>query len=46
MEAISIQMMDPNCKAVHVREYTVPRSAKQQLQQSKGIVRFLDIALC
>jgi hypothetical protein len=37
--------MDPNCKPVHVRAYTVPRSVEQQLQQSKEIVRLVDIGV-
>jgi hypothetical protein len=32
METISLQLMDPNCKPIHVRAYTVPRSVEQQLQ--------------
>jgi acetylglutamate kinase len=32
---ISLQLMDPNCKPVHVCAYTAPRSLEQQLQQSK-----------
>jgi hypothetical protein len=34
--SISLQLMDPNCKPVHVRAYTVPRSVEQQLQQGKA----------
>jgi hypothetical protein len=45
MEPISIQLMDPNCKPVHVRAYTVPRSVEQQLQQSMVIVRLVDIGV-
>jgi hypothetical protein len=45
MEHISVQMMDPNCKPIHVRAYTVPRSWEQQLQQSKEIVRLADIGV-
>jgi hypothetical protein len=37
--------MDPNCKPVHARAYTVPRSVEQQLQQSKEIVRLVDIGV-
>jgi hypothetical protein len=37
--------MDPNCKPIHARAYTVPRSVEQQLQQSKEIVRFMDIGV-
>jgi hypothetical protein len=35
--------MDCNCKPIHAREYTVPRSVEQQLQKSKEIVRLVDI---
>jgi hypothetical protein len=35
--------MHPNCKPVHAHAYTVPRSVEQQLQQSKEIVRLVDI---
>jgi hypothetical protein len=37
--------MDPNCKPIHVRAYTVPRSVEQQLQQIKAIVRLVDIGV-
>jgi hypothetical protein len=37
--------MDPNCKPIHVRAYTVPRSGEQQLQQSKDIVPLVDIGV-
>jgi hypothetical protein len=37
--------MDPNCKPIHVRPYTVPISVEQQLQQSKEIVRLVDIGV-
>jgi hypothetical protein len=37
--------MDPNCKLTHAREYTVPRSVEQQLQQCKEIVRLVDIGV-
>jgi hypothetical protein len=37
--------MDPNCKPVHVRAYTVSRSVEQQLQQSKEIIRLVDIGV-
>jgi hypothetical protein len=37
--------MDPNCKPIHARVYTVPRSLEQHLQQSKEIVRLVDIAV-
>jgi hypothetical protein len=42
---ISLQLMDPNCKPIHVRAYNVPRSVEQQLQQSKKIVRLVDIGV-
>jgi hypothetical protein len=37
--------MDPNCKPIHARAYTVPRSVEQQFQQSKEIVRLVDIGV-
>jgi hypothetical protein len=42
---ISLQLMDPNCKPIHARAYTVPRSVEQQLQQSKEIVRLVEIGV-
>jgi hypothetical protein len=42
---ISLQLMDPDCNLVHARAYTVPRSAEQQLQQSKEIVRLVNIGV-
>jgi hypothetical protein len=42
---ISPQLMDPNCKPIHARAYTVPRSVEQQLQNSKEIVRLVDIGV-
>jgi hypothetical protein len=42
---ISLQLMDPNCKPIHARAYTFPRSVEQQLQQSKDIVRLVDIGV-
>jgi hypothetical protein len=42
---ISLQLMDPNCKPIHARAYTVTRSVEQQLQQSKEIVRLVDIGV-
>jgi hypothetical protein len=45
MEPISLQLMDPNCKPLHARAYTVPRSVEQQLQQSKEIVRLVHIGV-
>jgi hypothetical protein len=44
-KTISLQLMDPNCKPIHARAYTVPRSVEQQLQQSKEIVRLVDIGV-
>jgi hypothetical protein len=41
----SLQLMDPNCKPIHARAYTVPRSVEQQLQHSKEIVRLVDIGV-
>jgi hypothetical protein len=40
MDPISLQLMDPNCKPVYARAYTVPRSVEQQLR--KEIVRLVD----
>jgi hypothetical protein len=40
---ISLQLMDPNCKPIHVRAYTVAISVEQQSQQRKEIVRLVDI---
>jgi hypothetical protein len=37
--------MDPNCKLIHARAYTVPRSVEQQLQQIKEILRLVDIGV-
>jgi hypothetical protein len=45
MVPISLQLMDPNCKLVHAGAYSVPRSVEQQLQQSKEIVRLVDIGV-
>jgi hypothetical protein len=42
---ISLQLMDCNCKPIHARDYTVPRSVEQKLQQSKEIVRLVDIGV-
>jgi hypothetical protein len=36
---ISLQLLNPNCKPVNARAYTVPRSVEQQLQQNKVEVR-------
>jgi hypothetical protein len=45
METICLRLMDPNCKPIHARAYTVPRSVEQPLQQSKEIVRLVDIGV-
>jgi hypothetical protein len=45
MEPISLQLMDPNCKAIHARAYTVPRSVEQQFQQRMEIVRLVGIGV-
>jgi hypothetical protein len=37
--------MDPNCKPIHARAYTVPKSAEQQLQYNKEIVRLVEIGI-
>jgi hypothetical protein len=37
--------MNPNCKPIHARAYTAPRSVEQQFQQSKEIVRLVDIGV-
>jgi hypothetical protein len=37
--------MDPNCKPINARAYTVPRSVEQQLQHSMEIVRLVDIGV-
>jgi hypothetical protein len=42
---ISVQLMDPIYKPVHARAYTVPRSVEQKLQQSKEIIRLVDIGV-
>jgi hypothetical protein len=44
-EPISIKLMDPNCEPTHARAYTVSRSVEQPLQQSKEIVRLVDIGV-
>jgi hypothetical protein len=43
--SISLQLMDHYCKPIHACAYTVPRSVEQQLQQSKEIVRLVDIGV-
>jgi hypothetical protein len=43
MGPISLQLMDPNCKPIHARAYTVPRSVEQQLREE--IVRLVDIGV-
>jgi hypothetical protein len=42
---ISLQRMGPYCKPIHAPAYTVTRSVEQQLQQSKEIVRLVDIGV-
>jgi hypothetical protein len=42
---ISLQLMDPNCKPIHERAYTVPRSVEQKFQQTKEIARLVDIGV-
>jgi hypothetical protein len=42
IEPISLQSMDPNCKPIYARAYTVPRSVEQQLEYIKKIVRLVD----
>jgi hypothetical protein len=37
--------MDPKCKPIHARAYTVPRSVEQQLRHNKEIVRLVDIGV-
>jgi hypothetical protein len=37
--------MDPNCKPIHARTYTVPRSVEHQLPHRKEIVRLVDIGV-
>jgi hypothetical protein len=45
-ESIIPQLINLNCKIIHARAYTVPRSEEQQLQQlSKEIVRLVDIGI-
>jgi hypothetical protein len=45
MEPISLKLMNPNCKPIHARAYTVPSSVEQQLQQSKELVILVDIGV-
>jgi hypothetical protein len=45
MEPINLLLMDPNCKPVHALAYTAPISLVQQSQQSKKIVRLVDIVV-
>jgi hypothetical protein len=42
---ISLQLMDPNCKPIHAHLYIAPQSVEQQLQQSKEIVRLVEIGV-
>jgi hypothetical protein len=41
----NLQLMDPYFKPVHARVYIVLYSLKQRLQQSKEIVRLVDIGV-
>jgi hypothetical protein len=41
----SFQMMDPNCKPIHARTFTVPRSVERQLQHNKETERLVDIGV-
>jgi hypothetical protein len=43
--SISLQLMDPNCKLIHVLAYIVPRSVEQELQHSKEIERLVGIGV-
>ena len=43
MKPISLQLMNEECKPVHARPYTVPRSVEQQLR--KEIARLVDIGV-
>jgi hypothetical protein len=43
IEPISLQLMDPKCKPVHVRAYIVPRSVEQQLYRE--IACLMDIGV-
>jgi hypothetical protein len=33
---ISLQLMDSNCKPIHERAYTIPRSVKQKIATKQG----------
>jgi hypothetical protein len=44
-EPISLQLMNPNYKPIHACAYTAPRSVEQQLQQTKEIVRLVNIGV-
>jgi hypothetical protein len=45
MGPISLQRMDPICKPIHARAYTVPKSVEQQWEQSKETVRLVGIEI-
>jgi hypothetical protein len=45
IKPISLQLMDLNCKPIHAPAYTITRSVEQQSQQSKKIVRLVDIGV-
>jgi hypothetical protein len=41
---ISLQLMNPDCKPIHARAYTVPRSVEQQMC-NHDIARLVDIGV-
>jgi hypothetical protein len=43
IEPSSLQLMDPNCKPILARTYTVLRSVEQQLQQTQHIFEMLHV---
>jgi hypothetical protein len=45
IQPIILQLMDPNCKPIHVCAYTLPRSVAQKLKQRKEIKRLVDIGV-
>jgi hypothetical protein len=45
MEPISHKLMDTICKTVHAQTYTILGSLEQKLQQSKEIVRLVEIGV-
>jgi hypothetical protein len=42
---INLLLMDSNCRLIHARAYTVPRSVTKKLQQSKEIIRLMGIGV-